>query len=569
MSPLPDPRNRVFLYCRSGFETECRQEWHETRANNSPPEEGVAPANTAHVILTLPLRDDSHLPQAEIETPHLVFARHLVVAEANDVILSRGDRVGQLASRLRALTSWSGPFAGLWLGAPDSEAGRLLWPLCRAIQGPLRETMVTDGSLVPGRSGGIRAEVVFLEGERAMIGTSTITEGPAGTPWPMGVARLRLPADAPSRAILKLEEALLRMHEKGDWGGLLTPGRQVVDLGAAPGGWSLAMVHRGLTVTAVDRGDLAPGLRQHPQLLHRREDGFHFRPPRPVDWLLCDIADKPRRIADLIGRWGANRLCRVAIFNLKLPMKKRWEEFVACRRVIADSLEKQGVGYQLRFRHLYHDREEVTGVLILDGSGKTPAKGRPPRRRTPLPTDSVSSPRPDRSHHADRTAKTTTNPSGTRRRSMRKDPAQDGGVRRRNDRGASRPKGSKEANRSKGSRKADRPEGSGGTGRPRDSRMAGRPEGRGGEVLRENQGSGQPKRSKTGQPKGRKAGRRESRETGRQDDRETNRPESRETNRQNNRGTGRLQDRRAAQGEERAGKLSRKKRSVPPAGRPR
>jgi len=97
------------------------------------------------------------------------------------------------------------------------------------------------------------------------------------------------------------------------------------------------------------------------QVKHRRDDGFHYRPPDPVDWMVCDMVESPSRIARLAARWIAEGWCRETIFNLKLPMKKRREEVERCRAVIDEALG--GGGYYLRFKHLYHDREEVTGYL--------------------------------------------------------------------------------------------------------------------------------------------------------------------------------------------------------------
>lgn len=62
--------------------------------------------------------------------------------------------------------------------------------------------------------------------------------------------RMRLDPLAPSRSYLKIEEAfrvLGRAPEKNDL---------VIDLGAAPGGWSYSALKRGARVTAVDNGPL-------------------------------------------------------------------------------------------------------------------------------------------------------------------------------------------------------------------------------------------------------------------------------------------------------------------------
>ena len=94
---------------------------------------------------------------------------------------------------------------------------------------------------------------------------------------------------------------------------------------------------------------------------HRREDGFRFRPPDPVDWMVCDMVESPSRVCALAARWVAEGWCREAIFNLKLPMKKRWEEVQRARAIVDEALA--GAPYRLRMKHLYHDREEITAWL--------------------------------------------------------------------------------------------------------------------------------------------------------------------------------------------------------------
>ena len=59
-------------------------------------------------------------------------------------------------------------------------------------------------------------------------------------------------------------------------------------------------------------------------------------PKRPVDWLVCDIAEQPASIAALVARLGRQGDARRAIFNLKLPMKKRHAEIERCAALIHD-----------------------------------------------------------------------------------------------------------------------------------------------------------------------------------------------------------------------------------------
>jgi 23S rRNA (cytidine2498-2'-O)-methyltransferase len=58
-----------------------------------------------------------------------------------------------------------------------------------------------------------------------------------------------------------------------------------------------------------------------------------------------------------MGQWLREGWCRYTIFNLKLPMKKRWLE---TQRSLAMFEEEAGLPLFVRARQLYHDREEVT-----------------------------------------------------------------------------------------------------------------------------------------------------------------------------------------------------------------
>ncbi|MFO1435931.1 MAG: 23S rRNA (cytidine(2498)-2'-O)-methyltransferase RlmM [Gammaproteobacteria bacterium] len=177
--------------------------------------------------------------------------------------------------------------------------------------------------------------------------------------WPMGIPRLHMPRAAPSRSVLKLDEALLTFLSGEKRQQLLRPGMLAIDLGAAPGGWTWLLASMGLRVIAVDNGRIAPAVMQLETVEHRRMDGFKFHPPRGVDWLVCDIIEQPQRVADRLGVWFAKRWCKRAIFNLKLPMKKRYAALLQAQATFEKALS--GRRYELQFRQLYHDREEVTG----------------------------------------------------------------------------------------------------------------------------------------------------------------------------------------------------------------
>ena len=58
--------------------------------------------------------------------------------------------------------------------------------------------------------------------------------------------------------------------------------------------------------------------------------------------------------------------CKHAIFNLKLPMKKRWDETRLCLELFAD---KAGKPLTIRAKQLYHDREEITVFVTPRAKG--------------------------------------------------------------------------------------------------------------------------------------------------------------------------------------------------------
>ena len=171
---------------------------------------------------------------------------------------------------------------------------------------------------------------------------------------------MRMPGGAPSRSTLKLAEALVTFlgDREAD---LLRAGMRAVDLGAAPGGWTWQLAQRGLRVIAVDNGALKGAVGKDSLVEHLRVDGLTYRPRRPVDWMVCDMVLPPARIAALVAGWMADGACRRTIYNLKLPMKKRYDEVRRCEALIHDALERRRARYTLRFKQLYHDREEITG----------------------------------------------------------------------------------------------------------------------------------------------------------------------------------------------------------------
>ncbi len=161
-----------------------------------------------------------------------------------------------------------------------------------------------------------------------------------------GQRRMADDPQAPSRSYLKVEEAYVLLGEGPKEGEL------VVDLGAAPGGWSYSAAKRRARVVAVDNGPLKGGALNNPLIERRAEDAFKFE--ARCDWLFCDMIEEPDRVLDLLERWLARRGCRRFIVNLKFGRHDPLPLLRKARAALSPRCEL------LLARHLYHDREEFT-----------------------------------------------------------------------------------------------------------------------------------------------------------------------------------------------------------------
>jgi 23S rRNA (cytidine2498-2'-O)-methyltransferase len=310
-----------------------------------------------------------------------IFARNAIVGTGPHAIGSedqrtRADRMPPLLAAIDDLArdpAQAPPWCSVWVEYPDTNDGKALTRLAGVLQSRLASALGDAGRI--DANADRRLHVFLRDGRTAWIGTSV----PEATRWPLGIPRLRRDVRAPSRSAQKLAEAIVVFLAERE-ADLLRAGQRAVDLGAAPGGWSWVLASRGLQVVAVDNGPLKGEVAHNPRVRHLRADGLTWRSPRPVDWLVCDIVERPTRIAELVAGWIADGDAQAAIFNLKLPMKQRYDEVRRCEALIEQRLRAAGVRATLAIRHLYHDREEVTGYVAR----AAPARGcavAPPRQR--------------------------------------------------------------------------------------------------------------------------------------------------------------------------------------------
>ncbi|MDD5057516.1 MAG: 23S rRNA (cytidine(2498)-2'-O)-methyltransferase RlmM [Sideroxydans sp.] len=347
------------IYCRPGFENDCVE---ETQAK---------PIETDKDSGFVVLQGKPRLAYAQ-----LAFARQLLRlhGEVND--LQERDRLTPL---LEAIPATPEKFSALYLEVPDTNDGKSLSGFTRRFQPLLEEALREQGRLDDAPPVGAalaanslrqqagsytenlpRLHIFFPNQSRALICTSDPHNSSDAL---NGIQRVSMSSDAPSRSYLKLAEAFEVFLDTKQQAQFLKPNMTAVDLGAAPGGWTWQLAQRGLKVSAVDNGPLKGAAASHPNIKHLRQDGFKFRPQRPVDWLVCDMVEQPQRVAELMTEWFVGGLTMHAIFNLKLPMKKRVAAMQEALNRIRTALNNKGVRYSLQAKQLYHDREEVTVYL--------------------------------------------------------------------------------------------------------------------------------------------------------------------------------------------------------------
>ncbi|AUX94586.1 23S rRNA (cytidine(2498)-2'-O)-methyltransferase RlmM [Mixta gaviniae] len=348
--------NKVLLYCRSGFEKECAAEITDKAAQREVYGFARVKENAGYVLFECYEATDADKLARELPFSELIFARQMVVVGELLRDLPPEDRIAPIAGMLNGAVEKGGE---LRVEVPDTNEAKELLKFCRKFTVPLRTALRQQGSLLNYESDKRPVvHVFFIASGHCYAGYSYPANN---SPFFMGIPRLKFPADAPSRSTLKLEEAFHVFIPADEWDERLGSGMYAVDLGACPGGWTYQLVKRSMMVHAVDNGPMAPSLMDTGQVMHHREDGFKYRPTRSnISWLVCDMVEKPVRVASLMAEWLINGWCREAIFNLKLPMKKRYEEVSQNLAMIQEKLQENGINAQIQARQLYHDREEVT-----------------------------------------------------------------------------------------------------------------------------------------------------------------------------------------------------------------
>jgi len=162
--------------------------------------------------------------------------------------------------------------------------------------------------------------------------------------------------NAPSSAHRKLDEALAWLAID------VTANDVVVDLGAAPGGWTRVMRDKGAKVIAVDRAALDPELVKDPGVTHLKQDALGIDlAGHKASIVLCDVIWTPDNALVIADRVTRTPSARAAVITLKLKQPIDWATLKEAKGL----LNRPG-GWNGRIKHLMANKLEVTLLLRRD-----------------------------------------------------------------------------------------------------------------------------------------------------------------------------------------------------------
>jgi len=349
--------NQIILLCRPGFEKECAGEIMEQANRHQFPAYIQTNEFSAYVSL-ISSSSESNTREliTKIDFQQLIFTRQWFACNKKSISLPETNRLPDI---LEIVKRFDESFSDVELDYADTNEGKSLSKFCKQFKPHLVGALKKNRLL--SAHARWRLHLFFTDSLHVSIGVAAIDNSSADS---MGIIRLKMPGKAPSRSTLKMEEAIHWFLSSEQQTVLISNGMTVVDLGAAPGGWTWQFVKRDCLVTAIDNGPMDDELMRSGMVEHLQTDAFTYAPKKKVDWLICDMAERPLHVSRLIARWLSNKQCSNAIFNLKLPMKKRLATVQECIDLLHQKLNDANIKHTIQAKHLYHDREEITVCII-------------------------------------------------------------------------------------------------------------------------------------------------------------------------------------------------------------
>jgi 23S rRNA (cytidine2498-2'-O)-methyltransferase len=243
--------------------------------------------------------------------------------------------------------------------------------LASEVDAAIREAR--EGGFSSPKTGELILDCVLVEPDEWWVGYHHARGVSSG--WPGGAPNEGPPKEAVvSRAYLKMSEALA-------WSGLPTTAPDAwVELGAAPGGASQALLDRGLKVTGIDPAEVDERVLAHPNFTQIRKRGADVRRRefRHFRFLAADMNVAPNYTLDTVEAivTHSSVQMRGLLLTLKLPEWKLADE-------IPDYLKRiSSWGYRwVRARQLAHNRQEICVAAALVPPGRTARHARQTKAR--------------------------------------------------------------------------------------------------------------------------------------------------------------------------------------------
>jgi len=188
----------------------------------------------------------------------------------------------------------------------------------------------------PLRRGQLVVDLIVAEGEPTLMGWHVHQRSRHLTP--SGIFDYVVPDTAPSRAYGKAVEGLLWSRAP------IRPGDVMLEIGAAPGGTTLAYLERGLKVLAVDTQAMAPVILSHPGCLgwmQRSIGDIRWEElPEQVQWIGVDAGIAPTHMVRALRRLTQH--FRKSLKGMLLTLKLNDAAAVAAMPTLLEELKHGG-----------------------------------------------------------------------------------------------------------------------------------------------------------------------------------------------------------------------------------
>ncbi len=309
------------------------------------------------------------------ETPHVemlmqmaaeeqpIFVRHLAPVQTIVTLNNSEQDIGTLALTLAELPTFSqlerGQYFAVQTRLIQAEDYTIRRPYSSGQVNRLLAEAISEetGAVESIRKPRIVVSLLCLA-EKGYLGISPAYENLSD--WPGGARHYAQTPEQISRAEFKLLEAL-------EVFGVQLPSQgRVLDLGAAPGGWTRLLLQEGLSVVAVDPANLDPRLNRRPHLEHYRGYAETYleeavKKHRRFDLIVNDMRMDAREAARLLGQVApCLRPDGFIISVLKLPHESlEIQPLITLNEAIRTLKKYYAI---VHARQLFHNRQEVTVI---------------------------------------------------------------------------------------------------------------------------------------------------------------------------------------------------------------